>query len=1016
MAEPKKKLDDNNVPETLRLLDEIAESGDFNQLEKLKRFSYSSKNTFLRIRAKKTIQALKHAHDESLEKIRPDLKIALMVFRKILTPVIKDLLNLLKHPDAKVTSAVGHLLVDLEFPQVSQWLLQEFLNRNDATNLLNPLIRISVSSIVDYLLEELRNPEREGKKEIIKCLGSLPSIYSVLPLITALSHEDSDVKMMAAEALGKLGDRRAVAPLMTLFENTENRNLKFVILRSLGCFGKDHALTPLLEQYKKTENQDMKAFIVPLLARFNVPEAVDVLISILESDNPRARANAIESFKILAIPITKKIEYLLPLIEDKNPRARANCLGTLWQFYQEMEEKRKELTPEQWKQVQILKNKVVDCAYKMSKQLDKKMRLSVAYILREMNDVKFTFLLLQLLREDDEHVKKVASASLSHVRISENINLLMKTLIFEELVPVQLNILKALENLGDLQSHDVDTNLQKLFKKTEVTSVKAAIITTLGKLKNPEKRMVFFTEALKHTDPRVRANSVEIIGRLRTLESTPLLREALRDENHRVQGTAILSLFLMGELNIIETLFQFLRSNESSIVLTGIHILSEICERIKFPKDSREVLLLFEALKRHPLFESSKTEHERMASKKIIHWEIEKYRNLIQARPKDGLSRYLLTRCLVEAKMYREALIEIEKLFRLQFKKPEELYYLKGLIYLENKRVTTGLEFFKRTLKANFEGLDFKLEMIYKIATKLEEKFPSLAFYFWEYLVSMDESYHDSKSHYNSLKSKLKQQDTYKEVGPKHLAAIKIHKYYKLLKEIGHGSEAIVVKAKDIQSQEIRAVKIFYYPKDKKGFSEAMRQIHLLKDFNDLNLIKIHDVVNLDRLKYIAMDYGGNSLREILRVAKTLSIKDVQHIAGNVLSGLFFLNLKGYSHDDLKPENILVDGERRVRLCDMGMQSMLPHSLLNTTNPYICPPEKQEELNKDVYAFGVILHEMATGQVPGNLADGEYIPLHKIDTTFPPFFSEVVERCIGLGAKTFTNVKKLREYFRTYKP
>ena len=202
---------------------------------------------------------------------------------------------------------------------------------------------------------------------------------------------------------------------------------------------------------------------------------------------------------------------------------------------------------------------------------------------------------------------------------------------------------------------------------------------------------------------------------------------------------------------------------------------------------------------------------------------------------------------------------------------------------------------------------------------------------------------------------------------------------YKILKKIGEGGFGKVYKAQD-ETGEIVALKIGSLA-DADRFS---REVQALQVFSHKNIVEFYDsgvVTEQDKsFFYIAMEYvPGLTLQEILNVGK-LDIHAAIIFAELILRGLVALHKKGFIHRDLKPSNILINVEDfSLKIADFGLVKAFDNpaifqSRLTKTGDlvgtalYMSPEQVTVEGNYtptlDVWAFGAILYQQFTGNLP----------------------------------------------------
>ena len=142
------------------------------------------------------------------------------------------------------------------------------------------------------------------------------------------------------------------------------------------------------------------------------------------------------------------------------------------------------------------------------------------------------------------------------------------------------------------------------------------------------------------------------------------------------------------------------------------------------------------------------------------------------------------------------------------------------------------------------------------------------------------------------------------------------------------------------------------------------------------NIVRVHDYFKEEGRYFLVMDFvDGQPLQQIIKDRGKLDEKSAIEIMDGVLRGLDCAHQHGIVHRDVKPSNILVDKSGRARLTDFGIAIRAGEMRLTATGvsavgtaAYMSPEQirtpAQIDHRADVYASGIVLFEMLTGDVP----------------------------------------------------
>ncbi len=239
---------------------------------------------------------------------------------------------------------------------------------------------------------------------------------------------------------------------------------------------------------------------------------------------------------------------------------------------------------------------------------------------------------------------------------------------------------------------------------------------------------------------------------------------------------------------------------------------------------------------------------------------------------------------------------------------------------------------------------------------------------------------------------------------------------YKIIEEVGRGGMGRVYKAEDKELGITVALKMIHpeYSAKSHIVDRFKKETLLARSISHENVIRIYDIGEVERVKFISMDYiKGQSLKDLILTSGTLTVDTAINITKQICQALMVANQKGIVHRDLKPQNILVDSSGKAYVTDFGvaksvevMEDSVPGLIIGTIQ-YISPEQAKGEkadTRSDLYSLGIIMYEMLTGKKPFHAETYTgYIQKHiherpsapsKINPNIPPYLEKIILKCL----------------------
>jgi eukaryotic-like serine/threonine-protein kinase len=253
---------------------------------------------------------------------------------------------------------------------------------------------------------------------------------------------------------------------------------------------------------------------------------------------------------------------------------------------------------------------------------------------------------------------------------------------------------------------------------------------------------------------------------------------------------------------------------------------------------------------------------------------------------------------------------------------------------------------------------------------------------------------------------------------------------HEILARIGAGGMGEVYRARDTRLDRIVAIKVIpLHLADRSELRERFeREARTIASLNHPHICTLFDVGQHDGTDYLVMEYlEGETLAQRL-IKGSLPLNQVLQYAIEIADALDKAHRKGVTHRDLKPGNIMLT-KSGTKLLDFGLaklrqeaapanappsqaptlsQSLTAFGTIVGTLPYMAPEQlegKQVDARTDIFAFGAVVYEMATGKrafagksdasVIAKILETDPPPISSLQPMTPPALDRTVTTCLA---------------------